>query len=90
MTVDHEHALGAKTPGHLGHDRREPRIVDAQELPLGTCGVGERPQNVEDGPNPDLATHRTRMSHARVQRLGEQEADTGLVDAARHVVRHRV
>ena len=87
MAVDDEHALGAESSRDLGHDRRELRIVDAQQLARRAGGVGERAEDVEHGPDADLSASRAGVSHARVQRLREQEADAGLVDAARHVVR---
>ena len=85
MAVDDEHALGAQATGDLGHDGREPRVVDAEQLPLGTGRVGERAEDVEDRADADLSARRAGVAHRGVQRLREQEADAGLVDAAADV-----
>ncbi len=87
MPVDHEHPLGTQAARHLGHDGARLGVVDAEQLPRGTGRVRERAEDVEDGANAHLATGSRRVTHARVQRLGEQEADTALIDAARHVLR---
>ena len=87
MPVDDEHLLGPQTARHLGDDRNQTGVVDAEELTRGARRIGERAEDVEDRANADLATRCRRVAHARVQRLGEQEADTALVDAARHVLR---
>ena len=89
MAVDDEHVLGAEPPGDLGHHRHERRVVDAEELPLRAGRVRERAEDVEDGADRDLAARTAGVAHRRVQRLGEQEADADLVDAARHVGRRR-
>ena len=85
MTVHDEDSLRAQPPRDLGHHGRQTCIVDAQKLPLRAGRVRERPEDVEDRPDPDLSAGRPRVAHARVQRHGEEEADPALVDAASHV-----
>ena len=58
----------------------------AEHVAVGRSGVRERPEDVEDGPHPDLAPQGGREGHRRVERLGEHEAHARALDAARHLL----
>ena len=53
-------------------------------------GVRERPQDVEHRGEAQLAAGRTGVTHRRVERLGEAEADAGPADAGHDVLRSQV
>lgn len=83
---EHQRMGVSQSMQHLGHDWREARVRNTEQLVANPSGVGERTDHVEHGPNPELATHRTDMAQRRVKIGRIQEADAGLGDTAAHAV----
>jgi len=66
---------------NIGEHFGELRIVDAQKLRGGACGIGERPQHVEDGADADFAPRTDGVFHRAVQFRREEKADADLLEA---------
>ena len=56
-------------------------VVDAHELHGGQGGVGERTEEIEDGADAEGATHRHRVTNARVVLGRKEKADACLLEA---------
>src|SRR5690606_34272768 len=59
----------------------QPTIADAEHLSSGTGRVRQRPQDVEDRSNADLAPWTTGVLHRRVKKRREHESDPRLGEA---------
>ena len=88
--VHHERMLGAELREHLG-DRHDQRLrVDAHHLPAGAGRVRERPEQVEDAADAQLAPDRAGVAHRGVVGLREEEPEADLVDAGGDVGRSEI
>ena len=85
--VDDERAARTELHEHLRDRAHELRRVDADDLRAGAGRVRQRPEHVEDGPRRQLLPHRGRVTHGRMVRRREQEAEAELVDRARDPLR---
>ena len=54
----HDDGLATALAEHVGVERCEIRLPDADELAVGDAGVGERPEKVEHGPHANLLRRR--------------------------------
>ncbi len=54
----------------------------AEQLPLGRCRVGERPEQVEYGAHAEFLAHGGDMAHGGVELRRHEEADIGLLERA--------
>src|SRR6185312_4917353 len=75
--------VGAQTRQDLGDRAYELGRVDTDDLRPRARGIRERPEHVEDRPRSQLFPDRCCVSHRRVVRGGEQEAEAELVDRTR-------
>ncbi len=73
LAVDHERPGGPEPSHDLGHPRRVRGIADTEQLALGSGRVGEGPEQVERGPDPDLASRRAGVLHRRMEVGREHE-----------------
>ena len=75
VAVDDERPLGAEPLDDLRHPGRDGRVADAEQLPARAGRVGQRPEQVERGPDADLAPGRAGVAHRRVEVRREQEGE---------------
>ena len=93
VEMDHDPArrrLGAEAGQGMGERHHPVGRVDAEKLALDARRVGQRPEQIEDRADAELAPRRTDMAHRGVMGGGEHEADAGLGDAAADAVRRLV
>ena len=86
VTEEHERPLDAEGGEGADHPFGHDRVGHADGAAGGARRVGERPEEVEGGGRAQLAPHRRREAHRRVEPLGEAEADADFAHAARHTV----
>ena len=75
-------------PGaHRAQRAKDPRqgfdpagVIDPEQLALGSRGVGERTEQVEQGAKTLFLADRRHMAHGAVVGHGEQEAEAGFVE----------
>jgi hypothetical protein len=72
--VHDERLLGAEILQGLGHQPHVVAAEDADELALGPGRIGQRPEQVENGPERQLGPHGDYVSHRRVVAAGEHKA----------------
>src|SRR5207244_8148823 len=77
----HERVPRAKAAQRLAQLIDQVTTAHAKQLVLGIGGVGERPENIEDGSEAELAPHGLDMTHRGVQQGRVAEADAQLADA---------
>src|SRR5690348_15495663 len=87
LTVDDEGALAAEPQQRLAHQRQQARMGDAEHLIARAGRVGERPQDVEDGTDADLAARGADVTHGGVVGGSKHEAEADALDAGRDVLR---
>ena len=68
VTGHDERALGAERLERRGRPAGGGLVGDAHELPAGPRRVGDRSDEVECGPHPELHAHRASMAHPRMER----------------------
>src|SRR5690606_17678919 len=85
LTVDDQHVTGPQPlqDAHLYADQIG--VEDAHELVGGIGRVGQRAQDVEDGPHPQFFAHGSDVLHGTVVGGGEHEANTDLFNAFGHL-----
>ena len=76
--MDDPDALGAEIAQDLGHGLRPLGVEHADQLAPGAGRVGERAQQVEDGPRAELDPRRPHVAHGAVVPGRHEEADPGL------------
>ena len=87
----HHHGMhGAEPCQRLRHRPHEARLVHPHHLAPRARGVRERPEEVEDGREPERLAHRHDVAGGRVVVHREAEADPGRVHAAALDVAPRV
>ena len=84
MAVNHVSFLAAQPAEHSGQCSRELLAVDSEKLVFRACRVSQRTQDIEYGPNADLAPGADSVFHRRVEKRCEDETDAGLVQAAKN------
>jgi len=88
--VDHEAAPAPQLVEDVGQLLHQVLPVDAQHLAVGSGGIREGAEDVEDGPDADLLPGADGVLHGAVQRRGEEEADADLPDGVLHRLRSHV
>ena len=85
VAVDDERPLRPEALGDLGHPLGGRRVADAQQLAGGPGWVRQRAEQVERGPDADLAAGRSGVLHRRmeVRREHEREPDVAQRRAGR-------
>ena len=79
--MDHQSVDTAQPPQGLGQ-RNDPAFVEhADQLVTGAGRVGQRPEQVEDRADADLAARADRVAHGTVKRRGEEKAEPHLTQA---------
>ena len=73
---------GAKLGQRLGKGAAPFAVKDADHDALNQRRIGKRPQQIEDGANAKIGTHRPDMAHRRMMTRGHQKTDPGLGKSA--------
>ena len=81
--MDHE-APRPKPLQGLGHGGEPLRAKDPEDVGVRPGGVGEGPEEVEDGAHAELGPHRGHVAHGGVEDPGEEEAETQLLYGLSH------
>ncbi len=87
LPVDNHHVPAVEALQHAHQDPDEVRMKHTEELVGCASGIGQRPEDVEDGPYTELLAYRCGMLHGAVMVRREHEADARLGDAVRHLRR---
>src|SRR5690606_32491101 len=90
LAVDDQHVTGPQPLQDAHLDADQVGVEDAHELVGGIGGVGQRAQDVEDGPHPQFFAHGSDVLHGTVVGGGEHEADADLFDAFGHLLGRQI
>jgi hypothetical protein len=65
-------------------------VEHAHQLIRRAGRIGQRPENIEDGPHAEFAAHRRDVLHCRVMVRREHEAHAGFRNRGRHLFRLQI
>ena len=85
-----QRAVRSQLAEHLDHRAAKGGRRHPEQLARHAGRIRERPEDVEDRPDPDLAPHGRGMAHRWVESRREHEPDADLVDARGHGIRPEV
>jgi hypothetical protein len=84
LAVHDQRVQVAELPQRPGDHRHHRRVGDAHDLPARSGRVGQRPQQVHDRRDAELAAHRPHVAHGGVEQRREHEHDPDLFQDVRH------
>ena len=88
--MHHQGPLRAEPAEDIGQKFGQPGVEDTEDLDVGPGRVGQRSEDIEDGPDADLAPRADGIFHRAMQGGGKEKANADLANALADLFRSQV